>query len=364
MSKLSLIILLFITSGCYLANPLPENPSYWQYGLPAEEEMDQELLLLINQEIKSGQYENIKALVVVRNDKLVFENYYAASNRKELFDADRISLTISQLAIGIAIEEGLIISVETPIIDLLPISYVSLLQSEPRKSEISLFHLMTHSSGLAWNEGILTSLSSNNDINIMRDQMDYTRYQLEKQLEAPPGFRTTFNSGTGVILSAVIQHVSGQTLEEYVKTRLFEPLQINEYTWQADGSGTTDGSAGLFLSALNLTKIGYLLNQGGHWNGKQLVSADWISKATDMQTQITNTFGYGYYFWKFTDQYVISNLQLETNDLSLISGAEGTSLFMLPHAQLTVMIVADTPLYGIFDPSFFLFRRVIQAIIP
>ncbi|MFT7283010.1 MAG: hypothetical protein ACI9DM_002748, partial [Cyclobacteriaceae bacterium] len=119
MSKLSLIILLFITSGCYLANPLPENPSYWQYGLPAEEEMDQELLLLINQEIKSGQYENIKALVVVRNDKLVFENYYAASNRKELFDADRISLTISQLAIGIAIEEGLIISVETPIIDLL-----------------------------------------------------------------------------------------------------------------------------------------------------------------------------------------------------------------------------------------------------
>jgi hypothetical protein len=106
------------------------------------------------------------------------------------------------------------------------------------------------------------------------------------------------------MLSAIIQKVARETLLEYLKPRLFEPLGIEDPTWESDPDGINTGGWGLSLKTGDISKLGQLYLQKGHWNGKQLVSEDWVEEATSFQTSNGSDpdsdweQGYGYQFWR------------------------------------------------------------------
>jgi len=130
---------------------------------------------------------------------------------------------------------------------------------------------------------------------------------LAHEVPHKPGTFFKYNTPGTYMLSAIVTKVTGQTVFDYLKTRLFEPLGIDDAQWDASTEGYSLGGYGLHICTEDLAKFGQLYLQKGNWQGKQLLPSDWIAQATSQQ--IDNTpkdhpenrpdwrQGYGYQFW-------------------------------------------------------------------
>ncbi len=119
-----------------------------------------------------------------------------------------------------------------------------------------------------------------------------------------PGTRFLYNTSATYVLSAAVQKATGQTLLDYLRPRLFEPLGIEGPTWETSPQGISAGGYGLSVRTEDIAKFGQLYLQKGKWEGKQLVPASWVEAATALQTSNGSNpnsdwdQGYGYQFWR------------------------------------------------------------------
>ena len=106
---------------------------------------------------------------------------------------------------------------------------------------------------------------------------------LAHPVEHKPGTHFLYNSPGTYMCSAIVQKVSGQTVLDYLRPRLFEPLGIEGAEWSTSPQGISTGGWGLFLKTEDIAKFGQLYLQNGQWNGKQIISRTWIAQATSKQ---------------------------------------------------------------------------------
>ena len=124
------------------------------------------------------------------------------------------------------------------------------------------------------------------------------------EVEHEPGTTFVYNSGATFMLSLILQRITGETLLDYLRPRLFEPLGADEAIWEQSRDGVSFGGWGLSLNTESLAKFSQLLLQRGEWDGKQLVPAAWIDEATkkqvpnDSETNPDWNQGYGFQFWR------------------------------------------------------------------
>src|SRR6185369_5011998 len=127
---------------------------------------------------------------------------------------------------------------------------------------------------------------------------------LAQAVPHPPGTHFKYNTAATFMQSAIVQKVSGQTVLEFLRPRLFEPLGIEHPIWDANFQGISLGGYGLRVRTEDIAKLGQLYLQKGSWNGKQLLPADWVSMATAKQTSNGSNpksdwnQGYGFQFWR------------------------------------------------------------------
>jgi CubicO group peptidase (beta-lactamase class C family) len=135
---------------------------------------------------------------------------------------------------------------------------------------------------------------------------DLVRVFLELPVPDKPGTHFVYNTAATYMLSAIVQKATGQSVLEYLRPRLFEPLGIANPTWEASAQGISMGGFGLSIRTEDIAKFGQLYLLKGEWNGRQLVPADWVSAATSLQTANGGSAdsdwdqGYGYQFWRCT----------------------------------------------------------------
>ncbi len=131
-----------------------------------------------------------------------------------------------------------------------------------------------------------------------------TREFLELPVEHKPGTFFFYNTPGSYMLSAMAQKATGLTVLDYLTPRLFEPLGIEHPTWEKSPQGVCLGGYGLSLRTEDIARFGELYLHHGNWQGKQLVPADWVAKATARQTSNGSNpnsdweQGYGYQFWR------------------------------------------------------------------
>ncbi|HLJ97527.1 MAG TPA: serine hydrolase, partial [Gemmataceae bacterium] len=132
----------------------------------------------------------------------------------------------------------------------------------------------------------------------------WTRSFLAHPVPFKPGTHFLYNTSATYMLSAIVQKATGQTLLDYLRPRLFEPLGIEKPTWEASPQGISAGGYGLSIRTEDIAKFGELYRQKGYWGGKQLVPASWVTAATSLQTSNGSNpnsdweQGYGYQFWR------------------------------------------------------------------
>ena len=252
---------------------------------------------------------NIHAVLVVRHGTLVFEHYFSGADEhwgrsvgevafgpEIKHDERSATKSIVALVLGIAIDRGLIKSLDEPVLSFFP-DYADL--QTPEKDRITLRDLVTMSSGLEWHEDDTPYTSEANSENRMDNAADPYRYALQKAIVAPPGQVWNYNSGSTEIIGAVLKKATGKSVDELASTLLFAPLGITDVEWPRNARGDPIAAGALRLRPRDLAKIGQLVLQHGAWNGTQVVPASWIETATSPQINVSgfNSFFYGYFFW-------------------------------------------------------------------
>ena len=256
--------------------------------------------------IDSRLRSNVHAVLVARVGKLVFERYFSGSDEingrrveNVTFDVGiphslkSVSKSVTSLAVGIAIDRGLIRSVNEPIFSFFP--ELSDLRSA-EKDRIQLVHALTMSMGLKWVEATPATGDYNNDEARMHIAWDPCRYVLGLPVTAPAGQEFFYNTGALALVSTIMRKATGRPLDEFAREALFEPMGITEFEWTRV-RGDSDAGGGLRLRPRDMAKIGQLVLAGGRWKDRQIVSKAWIETSTAPKLKATDDQLYGYLWW-------------------------------------------------------------------
>ncbi|UGA47495.1 beta-lactamase family protein [Bradyrhizobium quebecense] len=319
----------------------------WSVASITEDKLaDRAALCKMADRIAAASDGNIHSVLAVRSGKLVFERYFSGSDevpgrfygsRVEdvTFNADTLhniksaSKSVASLAVGIAIDRGLIRSINEPIFSFFP--ELSDLRS-PEKDRIQLVHALTMSIGLAG-------------------------------VEATPATGEAFfyNTGALTLVSAIVRKATGHPLDEFARTALFEPLGITSFEWSRV-KGDSDAGGGLRLRPRDMAKIGQLVLAGGRWNGRQIVPKTWIETSTESKLKATEHQSYGYLWW-------LGQSRLNGRKVDWIGalGRGGQSIRIVPELDLVVVVTAGY--YQDYSPQAFqaqygVFKDVLQGISP
>ncbi len=261
--------------------------------------------------IEKGIYPNIHSLLILRNNKLVFERYFSGEDAiagkgkvglrhhqvDSVHDIRSITKSIIGLAILIAYDKGLIKSLDEPVFNYFP-EFKQ--YKTDTKGAITIRHLLTMRHGLDWNEKISYSDTTNSEIQMNRSN-DPIDYFLSKKTVNPPGTVFNYSGGCPQTLAAIIKKQSGLEIDEFVAQTLFKQLGISTFEWIKGKHGLPYGASGLRMRSRDLAKIGLLYLNEGKWNEDQLIPSKLINEAQQLQVNIEPDFGYGYQVWIPTD---------------------------------------------------------------
>ncbi len=276
-----ILLILLIQADCSSKKKSTVIDDGIQFSSMSAEGIDSTMIRSLDSAIQKGIYPNIHSLLIARNDKLVHEKYWDGKDenwgsdvgvtihaKDSLHDIRSISKSIVSACIGIALEQGRIKSVEQKVFDFFP-EYATL--DTGLKSGLTIKHLLTMSSGLAWNEDVPYDNPENSEIKMTRSP-DPIAYVLSQPMEFSPGKVWQYNGGTTQVLAAIIKKTTGKSVDEFANEYLFQPC--------------------------------LLYFNGGEWKGKRIIAANWVDES--FQSHIARpgsnkTAAYGYQFWMETD---------------------------------------------------------------
>jgi CubicO group peptidase (beta-lactamase class C family) len=298
---------------------------------------------------------NVHAMLVVRHGKLVFEHYLSGSDEawgrplgsiafgpQVRHDERSVTKSVVALLLGIAIDRGLIKSIDEPVLSFFP-EYADL--RTPEKDRITLSHLITMSAGLEWHELDIPYTNAANSEIRMETAPDPYRFALEQRVVAPPGDVWEYNSGATELIGAIVKKAAGKQIDDFARKLLFGPLGITDVEWPRDAHGNVIAAGSLRLRPRDLAKIGQLVLQRGDWKGTQVISASWIDAATTPQINGLGTDFYGYFFW--LGRSLVDRREIRW---AAAVGLGGQRVFIVPDLDLVLVVNAglyESPMQGL-----------------
>jgi len=264
-------------------------PFDWKMATPESFNIDTDTLNAFFDRI--NEWENLRSLLIIRDNKLITEKYYHGQNRYSAYNTFSITKSITSALIGIAIKQNFIKSENEKIIAYLP-EYADKI-NDPKKKNITIKHLLTMTAGLKpkewWNPDIDIAL-------------------LEAPIGKEPGEEFLYYNALPDILSMIISKSTNLSLKKFAEINLFEPLEMKCAYWNKDGKYYS-GRSSTYFTSRDLARLGSLYLNNGNINGKQIIDSSWIEKSfenyaeSDINFFLTghslNQTGYGYLWWTF-----------------------------------------------------------------
>ena len=268
----------------------------------------------------TNQITSLHSFMLVRHGQVVTEAWWEPESANKPHVLWSLSKSFTSTAVGLAVAEGKL-SIDDPVLKFFP-------DQAPAEPSANLKAMRVRD--------LLTMSTGHQDEVNLRNEKDWTRAFLAQSVPHKPGTHFKYNTPATYMQSAIVQKVTGQTVLDYLKPRLFEPLGIESPKWDSSPEGISLGGYGLFLRTEDIAKFGQLYLQKGQWQGKQLVPAEWIEQATSKQVSNGSDpsrdwdQGYGFQFWRCR------------HDAYRGDGRDGQFCIVLPKLDAVIAITANT----------------------
>ena len=242
------------------------------------------------------QNSQIDSLLVIRNGAVLLDATFYPYDSKYLHDLASVTKSFMTTLIGIAADQGKL-NLDQPVLSFFPERTIA--NRDARKERLTVRHLAEMMNG--FESGCVKG--DNPTIEAMRANPDWVQAALDRKMVSEPGTQNTYDSPGMHLLSAILQKATGMTALEFARKNLFEPLGIREVYWKSDPQGYTHGWGDLHLKPGDAAKLGYLWLSNGVWEGKQIVSADWVKDSVKYHSDFGGGDGYGYGWWLWEGGY-------------------------------------------------------------
>jgi CubicO group peptidase (beta-lactamase class C family) len=264
-------------------------------------------------------------VLIIRNGFIVTERYYDGleDTKRAVYS---VTKSVMSCLVGIAVARNEVASIEQPVVEIMPSVFKE--STDPQMRSMTIKHLLTMTSGISetYSESYWQVISTEGFARMFR-----------KPLEGVPGKKFSYNNVNTNLLSMILTEKTGLRASEYAEKYLFMPLGIRGYIWGSD-DGYTLGTSGLMITARDLAKIGYLILKKGQWDGRRMLSEEWIRQATSVQTTTNQRYeneplGYGYGWWMFGSHNFQAIAAL---------GSFGQQLIIVPELALIVVMTGGS----------------------
>lgn len=259
---------------------------------------------------------NMHNLLIIKDGDLICECNAPGYDVHMWHLAHSMSKSVTGMAIGILVDEGKL-DLNQKVYELFP-EYTP---KDKNFKKITVKHLLTMQSGIAFNEAGSVS------------EIYWTRAFIESKVKFEPGTLFAYNSMNSYILAHIVTRISGSTLLNFVKKRIFEPLGITNFYWEKSPEGIEKGGWGLYLSCGSWAKIGLLMMWDGIYNGQRILSKEWVKESTASHAKTPNKaggFNYGYQLWAS-----------RINDEFLFNGMLGQNVWICPKNNIVAVMNAE-----------------------
>jgi CubicO group peptidase (beta-lactamase class C family) len=303
----------------------------WPTASPRSVGIDEKALAAFDAEIAAGKFGNMDGLTIIRNGKLVFEkryphdydkiygakakqesplnagdvsgpyNYYSSwwhpwYQGGDLHTLQSVSKTITSIIFGVARTRGDIPDIDTPVMKYFDESKTA--NVDERKRRMTIRHLLTMSAGIDWNES-LPYTDPKNTGSQMEASFDWVEYTINRPMAHEPGTKFEYNSGATQILAHIFRVATGTDIEAYAVKHLFTPLGVKQFYWKRSPSGLVDAEGGIYLRPRDLAKLWQLFLQNGKWDGKQIISPEWVKDSLTPHMDLGPNAKYGLKWWLY-----------------------------------------------------------------
>jgi len=292
----------------------------------------------LTSEVKAGTYQKITSVVVSQRGRVLYEHYFDTEGADALRNTRSVGKTVAGILVGAAVDRKLL-RADTPVLpffeDRQPIA-----NPDPRKAHIVVEDLLTMSSMLECDDDNQYSRGNEERMYLVED---WSRFYLDlpirgfaewvpKPDKQPYGRAWSYCTVGVTLLGPILEWVTKRSVAAFAEV-LFKPLGITRGAWQTQpmGAGMTGG--GLGLRSRDLLKLGQLYLNGGKWEGRQVISQEWVKRSIAPHANAREDIDYGYLWW--LQPFKTGERTVPTFGMS---GMGGNKVFVLPEQDAVVVI--------------------------
>jgi len=294
---------------------------------------DKEKIRGLNEKVAQNRFKSITSLVVIKDGKLLIEEYFNGAERTTLHNTRSVGKSFASTIAGIAIDEGYLKSVNQTLSEFYDLTQFS--NYSPQKDKVTLKSLMTMSSGF---DGSDDNYDSPGNEERMYPTDNWVKFTLDLSMDNTKkiGEKWDYFTAGVVVLGDIIDKSVPGGLEKYADKKLFEPLGISNYKWQYTPQKVANTAGGLQMNSLDYAKYGQLYKNEGIWNGRQVLPHDWVKMTmTNYFVETPDQTAYGYLFWN--KKFSVNGKSYET---FLCSGNGGNKVIIFTDQPLVIIVTA------------------------
>lgn len=311
----------------------------------------------LNRKIATKTYKDLTSIVVIKDGKLLIEEYFNEANRNTLHDTRSVGKSFASTLLGIAIKDGYIKNEAQTLKEFYDLKTFQ--NYSESKDSITLQNLLTMSSPFDGSDVDQDSPGYEENMYPTNNWVDFT-LNLPIDKTKVTDKRWDYMTANVVVLGDIIHKSVPAGLEKYADKNLFQPLGIAKYKWQFTPQKVVNTAGGLQLRSLDYAKFGALYKNQGVWNGKRILSPDWVEKSLSHQMPISKGEYYGYLFWNKT--YKNAGVDYE---VYYASGNGGNKIFIFKDHPIVIVVTstAYNTTYGHSQADKIMQNYLIPAII-
>lgn len=315
-----------------------EEERYFRRSYPERVGVSSGRILALLVALEKEKRANLHNLIIIRRGEIISECSHPGYSTNIWHLSHSMSKTLTGMAIGMLVDDGKL-STETRLVDIFPnINY-----KDTRFEKITVAHLLSMQSGVRFSEaGSVT-------------ETKWTEAFFESSMAFTPGTDFSYNSMNSYILARIVTEISGKSLTAFLTERLFEPLGITNVFIEKGPEGIEKGGWGVYMSTESWGKVGYMMLSGGVFEGKRILSKEWVERSTSKQADTPGTLGhydYGYQLWVSRDKesYLFNGMLGQNvwvcpkNDIIAVFNSGNNELFQKSPALLVIEKYLSQPL--------------------